>query len=180
MNPRGDRRTVTEQWIYERNADNSARFLLGTLGVNTLICVGVNPSTASPGDLDTTLRRVRGYAERNKHDSWVMLNLYPQRSTDPKGMHVTLVPKLKVENERHIAEFVNGRKLTLLAAWGEPIKTRGYLRQTLEGIVRITDASACDWISIGGLTTKGHSRHPSRGIYLSFESFDVGAYLRGL
>jgi len=84
---------MTETWIYERTADNSARFVLGTVGVNPLVCVGVNPSTAAPGDPDRTVSKVMGFAARNGFDSWVMLNLYPQRSIDPKGMHLVHDPR---------------------------------------------------------------------------------------
>ncbi|WP_206348590.1 MULTISPECIES: DUF1643 domain-containing protein [unclassified Leucobacter] len=57
-----------------------------------------------------------------------MLNLYPQRSTDPTGMDVVHVPELKAANEQFIAEFIGGRKLTLLAAWGGLITIRPYLQ----------------------------------------------------
>ena len=164
--------------LYDNTADDSARFLLGTVGTNPLICVGVNPSTATPERLDRTVTRVARYAARNEYDSWAMLNLYPQRSTNPSGMHVVHLPELKTANEQRIAEFVGGRKLTLLAAWGELIETRPYLRGMLERIVEITDASSCEWQSIGGLLTTGHPRHPSRGAYLDLQPFDIHAYLR--
>ncbi|WP_082309408.1 DUF1643 domain-containing protein [Leucobacter musarum] len=171
---------VPNGWIYERNDDNSARFLLGTEGSNPLICFGVNPSTAVPDELDQTLRRVRGYSQRNGFGSWMMFNLYPQRSTDPEGLHDAYIAELKTTNERRIAEFINGRALTLLAAWGEPITTRPYLRDMLADIVGITDASACSWQSIGALTTKLHPRHPSRGAYLPLRDFDIASYLKRL
>lgn len=170
---------MTESWIYERNADNSARYVLGTVGENPLVCVGVNPSTAAPGDLDLTVSKVMGFAFRNGFDSWVMLNLYPQRSTDPGGMHPAPDPELQTENERHIAEFIDGRRLTLLAAWGELIETRPYLSQMLGGIVSVTAASDCSWVSIGNFLKSGHPRHPSRAGYsLPLQSFDETDYLR--
>ncbi|MFB3980229.1 DUF1643 domain-containing protein [Microbacterium proteolyticum] len=172
---------VTEAWIYERNADDSARFVLGTVGENPLICVGVNPSTAVPGDPDLTVSKVMGFADRNGFDSWVMLNLYPQRSTDPAGMHLVHDPDLQAANERHIAALVAGRPLTLLAAWGGLIRTRRYLPQLLAGIVAVTDASGCEWVSIGDLLMSGHPRHPSRAGYIwPLQPFDVTAYLRTL
>ncbi|WDH80097.1 DUF1643 domain-containing protein [Microbacterium esteraromaticum] len=171
---------VPPGWIYEPNEDNSARLSLGTTGSNPLICFGVNPSTAVPGDLDQTLKRVQGYAARNQFDSWLMFNLYPQRSTDPDEMHSAYVPVLKAQNEKRIAEYINGRPLTLLAAWGDLILHRPYLSKMLADIVRITDASSCNWISIGGLTAKGHPRHPSRGAYAPFQPFDMKAYLQRL
>lgn len=166
--------------LYENTADDSARFLLGTVGSNPLVCVGVNPSTATPEKLDRTVTRVARYAKLNGHDSWAMLNLYPQRSTNPRGMHVVHRPELKAANEQFIAEFIGGRKLTLLAAWGELITTRPYLRGMLESIVEITDASSCEWQSIGGLLTSDHPRHPSRGAYLDLQPFDIDAYRRRL
>ncbi|TFD75320.1 DUF1643 domain-containing protein [Cryobacterium psychrophilum] len=171
---------MTVTMLYESTADDSARFLLGTVGTNPLVCVGVNPSTATPEKLDRTVTRVARYAELNDHDSWAMLNLYPQRSTDPTGMHVVHLPELKAANEQFIAEFIGGRKLTLLAAWGGLITTRPYLRGMLESIVEITDASSCDWQSIGGLLTGDHPRHPSRGAYLDLQPFNIDAYLRRL
>lgn len=172
---------MPEPWMYERNADNSARFVLGTVGENPLICVGVNPSTAAPGDPDLTVSKVMGFATRNGFDSWVMLNLYAQRSTDPKGMHIAQDPELKTANERRILELIDGRRLTLLAAWGELIKIRPYLPQMLTGIVSMADVTDCDWVSIGDTLKSGHPRHPSRASYTwPLQSFDVKAYLRGL
>ena len=175
--PSPERSTVTDEWIYEHSADNSARFVLGTAGENPLVCVGVNPSTVAPREPDPTVSKVSRFASRNGYDSWVMLNLYPQRSTDPKGIHPAYSPELKAENDRHIAEFIDGRQLTLLAAWGELIETQPYLPQMLEGIVSATDTSDCDWVSIGEFLKSGHPRHPSRASYSwPLQSFNVGNY----
>lgn len=172
--PDGDE--VNTQWLYKCNSDDSARFVLGTVGHNPLVCVGVNPSTARPGALDQTVSKVEGFALRNGYDSWVMLNLYPQRSTDPEGMHEQHEPSLKFENEQHIREFIDGRPLTLLGAWGELITTRAYLPRLLEDIV--ADLSTCRWLSIGQPINGGHPRHPSRPAYaLPLNSFDMDSYL---
>lgn len=121
-----------QQWIYEHTADGSARFVLGTVGENPLVCFGINPSTAKPGALDRTVNRVQNFATDNGFDSWTMLNVYPQISTDPKGMHLDHDAELTAENERHIAQAVQGRP-ALLAAWGGlvtplvPFDMAGYL-----------------------------------------------------
>ena len=48
----------------------------------------------------------------------------------------------------------------------------------LEGIASVTDASGCDWVSIGDLLKSGHPRHPSRARYAwPLQSFDVASYL---
>jgi hypothetical protein len=67
-------------WIYEINDDNTCRFVLGTKGEKTLVCFGINPSTAEPGILDNTMKSVDRISKANGYDSWVMLNIYPQRA----------------------------------------------------------------------------------------------------
>lgn len=65
---------ITEtRWLYERTTDNAVRFVLGTIGANPLICFGINPSTAEPGNLDPTVNYVSSIATSNGYDSFVML-----------------------------------------------------------------------------------------------------------
>ena len=45
-----------EKWLYAPNFYSEYRYILGTRGKNPLICIGINPSTAKPGDLDNTLK----------------------------------------------------------------------------------------------------------------------------
>ena len=45
------------KWIYAPNFYSEYRYILGTRGKNPLICIGINPSTAQPDDLDNTLDR---------------------------------------------------------------------------------------------------------------------------
>ena len=47
-----------EKWLYAPNFYSEYRYILGTRGKNPLICIGINPSTAKPGDLDNTLKSV--------------------------------------------------------------------------------------------------------------------------
>ena len=67
--------------------ENTHRYVLASKGIKPLVVIGVNPSTANEHKPDPTIRKVMGFAERNKYDSFVMLNLYAQRSTDFKGVH---------------------------------------------------------------------------------------------
>ena len=165
------------QWIWEKTPDGTSRFVLGTVGENPLVCFGINPSTAVPNDLDPTVTRVSRFAERNGHDSWTMFNVYPQISTDPKGMHLELDPVLKAENERRIAEHVDGRPLTILAAWGVLVESRPYLLSLAHDIATLPELQDCIWVSLGVPTKAGHPRHP---LYMKgtapFEPFDMVSY----
>ncbi len=166
------------QWLYERTEDGSARFVLGTAGDNPLVCFGINPSTAVPNALDRTVARVSKFAASNGFDSWVMLNVYPQIATDPKHMDRAYRAELKQENERHISEFIDGRPLTLLAAWGVLIDSRSYLRSLLTDILKLTTAAGCEWVSLGTPTKDGHPRHP---LYVpgdtALQPFSVARYV---
>lgn len=55
--------------MHVHNAGLSARFVLGAVGKNPLICVVVKPSTAAPRGPDLTVRMVMGFATRNGFDS---------------------------------------------------------------------------------------------------------------
>ena len=46
------------RWLYVPNVYTEYRYILATRGERPLICVGVNPSTAAPGDLEPTLKSV--------------------------------------------------------------------------------------------------------------------------
>ncbi|MBV1756433.1 MAG: DUF1643 domain-containing protein [Dethiosulfatibacter sp.] len=91
-------------WIYEKAEDNSSRYVLGKEGKKPLICIGVNPSNAEPEKLDNTLKSVERVAEANGYDSWIMLNIYPQRATDPNDLHSQINFDLDYENISHIAK----------------------------------------------------------------------------
>ena len=48
-----------QEWIYETEDDNSIRYIHGTVGSRTLVCIGINPSTAMPNALVVTVERVK-------------------------------------------------------------------------------------------------------------------------
>ena len=71
---------------WEYIGDDEVRYVLGQPGKNNLLVIGVNPSTATPDEPDPTIKKVMKITEDNGYDGWIMVNLYPQRSTNPKGM----------------------------------------------------------------------------------------------
>ena len=77
----------TSEWLYQNNATDTARYILGERSENMVACIGVNPSTARPNALDNTLRSVKRISKFNGFDGWVMYNVYPQRATDPYQLH---------------------------------------------------------------------------------------------
>jgi len=164
-------------WIYKHNKDNSSRYILGTKGEKPLICFGVNPSTAEPGKLDSTMKSVERIARNNGYDSFIMLNLYPQRATDPNDMDVLRNNIEHLENIRYIQEVL-GENVAIWAAWGTLIEKRSYLCSCLEEIVEASERYNCKWVTFGKRSKAGHPHHP---LYLAKDSvaeeFDVLEYL---
>lgn len=114
-------------WIYYNTKDNQARFILGEKGNKTLICFGINPSTATPSQLDNTLKTVKRFSQDLGYDSWIMLNVYPQRATNPNDLDVEMKRIYHEENLKYIEQILENRNCDVWAAWGTLIEKRSYL-----------------------------------------------------
>ena len=151
---------------------------MGEGGTNPLVCIGINPSTAEPNNLDRTLTKVKTFSKKLGFDGWIMFNIYPQRATDPSELHECCDHYLHEENQKWIYKYLEMFPgCTIWAAWGISISKRPYLGNCLESIVNHSIANA-HWITIGELTVNGHPHHP---LYLAYESsvteFDIKKYL---
>ena len=169
---------VYNKWIYENTADNMARFVLGEKGGNPLVCFGINSSTAEPNKLDPTLTRVRNQSVAKEFDGWVMLNLYPQRATNPEDMHKELDKAFHNRNLKCIKRlFLDYPNATAWAAWGGNIMRRAYLLLCLREIAALVPRSI-KWVRKGNLVGGIHPHHP---LYLPndlpFAPFNMSEYL---
>ena len=164
--------------IFNANDNLQLRFALGKEGSNPLFVIGLNPSIADKNTSDATMTRVKEYVKQNKYDGFIMLNLYPQRATYPNDLDFELNDSFHGQNLEALKELLIGHQPgAVLAAWGESIKVRGYLKQCLIDILEILEAQKLSWFKIGSLLKSGHPRHPSRGEYFDFEPFDIYQYL---
>ncbi len=174
-----------DEWLYVPDFYTEYRYILGTRGADPLICIGINPSTAEPGNLDNTLKSVARIAEGNGYDSWIMFNVYAQRATRPEDMDRELNARLHRANMdafRYILSHVGeGVSPAVWAAWGTIIEKRPYLPGCVREMVQIGEAFGAHWLSAGKRSAKGHPHHP---LYLRKEEktvpFDVRGYLETL
>lgn len=170
------------KWLYVPNTYQEYRYLLGTRGARPLICIGVNPSTASPDRLDNTLKSVERVALHNGFDSFIMCNVYAQRATRPGDMERELNPRLHEEN---LAAFVYALSLSdapaVWAAWGNIIEQRPYLPRCVQDMAELGRRYGARWYTAGARSRRGHPHHP---LYLRKDSpldeFDVEAYCSAL
>ena len=168
-------------WIYEESPDGRNRFLLGKRGQKTLICCGLNPSIATPEKLDPTMKKVETIAKANGYDSYIMINLYPMRSTDPDGMHDEMNEQIVQINLEFIESILKSGASNIWAAWSNLIEKRTYLKNCLEGIVNLAGTYNCAWYNCGETTKEGHPRHP---LYLGggskLKEFDIAEYCKNI
>jgi hypothetical protein len=151
----------TVDWIYITDTKNTLRYALGEKGINNIACIGVNPSTAHPNELDNTIKSVKRISEHNGYDGWVMFNLYPHISTDPDGLDKDDNDSVLMYNVKLVKQQILDLNIsTIWVAWGDLIDTRGYLRVSLIRLYADLFDLNLNWISIETLTRKGHPRHP--------------------
>ena len=169
-----------DRWLYVPNFYSEYRYILGTRGKNPLICIGINPSTARPGDLDNTLKSVERIALGNGFDSFIMFNVYAQRATDPNAMERICNPTLHRENMeafRYVLSISDAP--AVWAAWGSIIEKRAYLSDCVADMLAIGQDYGAKWYCAGAVTKKGHPHHP---LYLrkdeKLKPFDVESYLQ--
>ncbi len=169
-----------KKWLYAPNFYSEYRYILGTRGEKPLICIGINPSTAQPGDLDNTLKSVERIALGNGYDSFIMFNVYAQRATDPDAMEQVCNEALHRENMEAFRYVLSiSESPAVWGAWGTIIEKRDYLPRCLQDMVSIGQQYGATWYCAGKCSKKGHPHHP---LYLrkdeKLRMFDVTAYLK--
>jgi len=171
-----------DRWVYIPDFYSEYRYVLGTRGQRPLICIGINPSTAAPGELDNTLKSVERIALASGFDSFTMFNVYAQRATRPEDMERVLNEALHRENMKAF-DFVlsQSERPVVWAAWGNIIETRPYLPGCVRDMIDIGRSHGARWVCAGKISKKGHPHHP---LYLRKDEpvrpFDVEAYISAM
>ncbi len=189
-----EKKAKKEEWYYKYEPAEKyricynweltdVRYVLGARFNNdkekALICIGINPSMALPNILDPTLARVRKYAERKNENygAWYMLNVYPQRATDPQDMdkdesdeeHAKFSMELHRNNINKIRELLHENPgADIWCAWGTSINDRnrkfllrllvGDEKEDIEGLLSLFDKT-CQF-KVYGVTDEGYPKHP--------------------
>ena len=171
-----------ERWLYVPPFYTEYRYILGTRGEKPLICVGINPSTAKPDDLDNTLKSVERIALGNGYDSFIMFNVYAERATDPDDMESEENEYLHRQNMEAFEYALSlGKNPTVWAAWGTIVERRGYLKRCLNEMIALGEKYGAHWVKAGACSKAGHPHHP---LYLKKDSplddFDMEKYISTL
>ena len=164
--------------LYLTDPDDLLRYALGNRCQNSLLIIGLNPSTANQYIRDQTLTRVQAFARRRSR-GLIMCNLYPLRCTDPDRLPKQADRKVIEKNTRYIVSLCQRYAVNeTWAAWGAPIEKRPYLSTCLNRLYEALDPLSMNWLKCGTTTQGGHPRHPSRLPYKSrFSLFDINCYV---
>ncbi|MEE1211187.1 MAG: DUF1643 domain-containing protein [Treponema sp.] len=155
----------------------SCRYLLEKKGKKELIVLGLNPSTADSVEPDRTMCRVMHYAEQENFDGFAMINLYPQRATQPQNLKI-------YNNELHQKNLSKIKTLVasienpvILLAFGGNITKVGFLQSCFIDIYNVLKTFNPSWkcLDIG---KTGIPKHP---LYLKNElrmkDFDIDKFI---
>lgn len=172
------------RWLYVPDFYSEYRYILGTRGKRPLICIGINPSTAEPDNLDNTLKSAERIALHNGFDSFIMFNVYAQRATDPDDMEKEFNAHMHRENMKAFEYILSISEDTpsVWAAWGTIIEKRDYLPDCVLDMISIGERYGAKWYTVGARSkAKGHPHHP---LYLKKDSaldpFDAKEYCLSL
>jgi hypothetical protein len=115
----------------------------------SVLFIGLNPSTADATNDDPTIRRCIRFASDWGFGSVTVANLFAYRATQPQKLRRARDP-IGPENDRWLQDLQSESDL-VVAAWG----VHGALRErNLEVLGKISPAYCL------GLTKEGHPRHP--------------------
>ncbi len=169
---------MSSHWIYATDTQDKNRYVLGERGERILACLGINPSTARPEQLDNTLQSVKRIAAYNGYDGWVMFNVYPKRATNPKDLPKRRNKQEIITNLAWINKSLEELEVAAIwLAYGDLLESRPYLKDCLRSILLLPATMQRPSLIIGTPTQKGHPRHPLyKPTKSELRAFDVASY----
>lgn len=129
----------------------------GSLYGSTAIIM-VNPSTADASTDDATIRKLRGFGERNKWGRLIIGNLFAYRATDVRELGGAADP-VGPENDEHLMRIVADAD-QIICAWGPISKQPKMWRNRFLDVVGIIRGTGLSPMSIGQPAKCGHPKHP--------------------
>ena len=161
---------IRRYWAHKKeyrfeNGNKEFRYALGYEGNKTLYFLGLNPSKANLKETDNTEDIVQEvvYNHKEKFDSYILLNIYPKRSTEFNELEY-LEDKDNLEHEKNksIIKDVIKNGSCVWAAWGSSIKKKKWLRDCLIDILNELKNRNIRWKKVGKLLNDNIPPHPSR------------------
>lgn len=122
---------------------------------------GINPSTADASIDDATVRKWRGFTERNGGRKFIVGNVFSYRATDVRELDRANRAHLKVQGPYHdeyIAQIVSDADI-IVPCWGNSGKVDRNLRPLVSQLLSTLIASGKPVMHFGKTNT-GDPKHP--------------------
>jgi len=116
----------------------------------------VNPSTADAEQDDATIRKLKGFGERNEWGRIIVGNLFAYRATDVRDLGKVSDP-IGPENDEHLFRIISSVD-RIVVAWGPIAKQPKYQRARFRRFLAL--AGDVPLVSIGAPAKCGHPKHP--------------------
>lgn len=168
--------------LYNPDKETYRYCLIGNINAkNPLVVLGLNPSTADNSKPDPTMKRVIHFMEQNGFDGFIMINLYPLRTSSPKELKKHGVKnEIHEENLKKIRLYIQNLKkpACILLGFGTNIEIIPKLKDYLKDIVSECQNYKPKWYCLC-ITKYGH---PGHLLYLpenlKLNDFDVNEYCK--
>ncbi len=156
---------MKESLLCHPENDPNLRYLLAKKGKNNLLVIGLNPSTADSEKLDPTSKNIDIIARNHGYDGWLLVNLYPVRSSNPADLPLKEETVIYWHNI-HLIQYLLDRDRFKIKdawlAWGDGIESfnQNYLKQAAGYLYRELLVHDLNYICIGR-TRRANPCHPS-------------------
>lgn len=127
-------------------------------GTGQTAVIMVNPSTADASADDATIRKLKGFGDRNKWGRIIVGNLFAYRATDIRQLATANDP-IGPENDEHLFDILAGAN-QIVFAWGPTGKLPARLRTRWSAIVKMVRDLGQRPLCIGPPAKDGHPCHP--------------------
>ena len=153
--------------------EQTHRFALGRVAEASgqrppFISICMNPSFADQTQSDKTVNRLIKASMDNDHHGWMMLNLYPERATNPSNLS-PYDPGLSKANCSVVSQQLRTFGVSEVhGAWGD--LKHPTLQQAKVDVLETLDQLGVRVFTFDGLTATGNPRHPTprgRGLQMA-------------
>ena len=141
----------------DENENKIYRYALGKSGKKMIICIALNPSSATDKEPDRTFNKICSILKNQdeNYDGFVLLNLCPMRGAKPK--EVQYDEELANKNAKIVKKYLDKYpQAPIWCAWGGNICQKKF-KYYFYKISHLIENRKCACTSE---TTKGHPRHP--------------------
>lgn len=134
-------------------------------GSGTTALIMVNPSTADAWFDDATIRKVRGFGNRNQWGTVAVANLFAYKATKVEDLRKVEDP-VGPDNDAHLRDlFLEADQV--IYAWGPLAKQPKEFRDRWKDVHEAARRCGHEPMAIGTPCQSGHPRHP---LFLAYDS----------